>query len=144
MKKCKIKGCDEPQKTYEVSYYNELLKRNTTLTRYLGKCSTHYGEAVKNGMKKARGGTTLKREKRYVDDNGYVQIYVEGRGRIAEHKLVMETLLGRNLQPGENVHHINGIRHDNRPENLELWIRVQPVGIKARTVTCPGCGLPYQ
>ena len=55
-----------------------------------------------------------------------------GRTRyVFEHILVAETLLGRHLLPGESVHHRNGVRDDNRPENLELWTRPQPSGIRA-------------
>jgi HNH endonuclease len=52
-------------------------------------------------------------------------------GYVFDHILVMERVLGRYLLPQESVHHVNGVRDDNRPENLELWTSPQPVGIRA-------------
>lgn len=53
-----------------------------------------------------------------------------GDAYIFEHVLVMEEMLGRQLLPGENVHHKNGVKDDNRPDNLELWVKAQPSGIR--------------
>lgn len=49
-------------------------------------------------------------------------------GRVLQHVVIMEGIIGRPLRPEENVHHKNGQRDDNRPENLELWSRSQPAG----------------
>jgi hypothetical protein len=48
-----------------------------------------------------------------------------------EDMLVMEDMLGRYLWADETVHHRNGVKDDNRPENLEVWVRPQPPGIRA-------------
>lgn len=60
---------------------------------------------------------------------GYRYVIVNTSGkRMAEHRWVMEQHLGRKLRPNENVHHLNGVRSDNRLENLELWVKCQPAG----------------
>lgn len=66
--------------------------------------------------------------KRVVDPGtGYVRVRISG-GYDAEHRHVMSQVLGRALYPFENVHHRNGLKSDNRPENLELWATYQPSG----------------
>ena len=69
---------------------------------------------------------------RHKGRDGYIKVYLPGRGARVEHRLVMERMIGRLLHGDENVHHKNGIRDDNRPENLELWIKHQPQGQRAK------------
>lgn len=76
---------------------------------------------------KWKGGRSLK-------SDGYVVVWTDeltpgGHRRYRkEHVLVMEQKLGRRLSRKETVHHKNGIRSDNRPDNLELWASHHPPG----------------
>jgi hypothetical protein len=71
---------------------------------------------------------------RFKGTQGYILLGKPGhpnsdkRGRILEHVWVMSEHLGRPLLAHENVHHKNGVKDDNRIENLELWSRSQPYG----------------
>lgn len=79
------------------------------------------------GIKQRGDGNPSFSGGRHVADSGYVRVLAadhpqaDVRGYVYEHRLVMEEQIGRRLRPGEVVHHINHVRDDNRPENLQLF-----------------------
>lgn len=63
--------------------------------------------------------------KTWITEAGYVELRLPGHpharnGRVLEHVVVAEDKLGRALRPDEHVHHRNGNKRDNRPENLQV------------------------
>ena len=102
---CKFDGCTSPHNAK-------------------GYCYKHYNRW------KIHGDPSIKLHKGWHEISGYVYVMDpdKKRGAIAEHRLVMQQYLGRKLIKGESVHHKNGVRDDNRIENLELWSKFQPAG----------------
>jgi hypothetical protein len=106
---CSVEGCERP-------------------ARSKGYCYLHYGRLVRTGDPGPAGTLVRAKGTGTLTDTGYWRIHVEDGRRVQKHVYVKEQELGRRLAPGENVHHKNGIRDDNDPDNLELWYVMQPSG----------------
>lgn len=106
------------------------LRQEETLKSKL-KCPSCSGPKTKYSLQCAkcarpplvgREPTWRKHKSGYIVGNG------PNRTEIRQHRYIMEKYLGRPLESHENVHHKNGVRDDNRIENLELWSTSQPAG----------------
>lgn len=97
----------------------------TRVVYQLGYCSAHY-ERQRKGLNMDAPLRRI-RGMGHIYEAGYKVIRVNGK-YTGEHRVIMAQHLGRDLFPDEEVHHINGVRDDNRIENLELWSTFQPKG----------------
>lgn len=100
--------------------------------RCKGFCNPHYQRFKRHGDPLAGGGSRnrIPGSTSSVTQNGYRRIKV-GNDWPLEHRHVMSKALGRPLYPDEHVHHRDGNKLNNEIENLELWVRPQPTGIRA-------------
>ena len=107
-----LKTCDHCGKQF-LTYkcYEKRKRKNRFCSK---KCESEFRK-LNNTRENWKGGHIGK-------TTGYKYIRIDGKD-VGEHILVMEKVLGRRIEKGEIVHHKNGVKTDNRPENLEIMQR---------------------
>jgi len=100
---CKIAGCK-----------NILKKKDGKICRaHISRYSRHKSYDISPNWPNLKKGIPQ------ITKYGYMRVHI-GTKRVLEHRYIMEKHLGRKLLRSEIIHHKNGIKTDNRIENLEL------------------------
>ena len=149
---CKVEGCGKPiaSQGYCQTHYMRVRRHgepgtaesqtHTRRSKYTGKacavddcerlaksrgwCRMHYHRWKRTGDAEGKWGAQPRKSQGYTTTDGYRMAPDRRNGRpILEHRLVMEKILGRPLRRFEEPHHKNGLRDDNTPGNLELWVK---------------------
>lgn len=118
-----------------------------------GFCQKHYMRWYRHGgdeppLKKAHRSPV---GHRYLRADGYIHVKVGPYERELEHRLVATQMIGRPLRTDEHVHHLNGDKADNRPENLVVMTNAEHQKLHDWHITkmrriervCEACGKRY-
>ena len=114
-------------KSCKISRYKKTQEENKSRYEQYGKDICGCGRKKVKRSSVCRMCSDEKKRVWHTNTRGYVVSTHRGR-QLLQHRVVMEQHLGRKLYDHENVHHKNGVRDDNRLENLELWSTSQPAG----------------